>query len=180
MKETISRQLDLRVPPDSPPSPQPLHHLATRFRPPPSHYPDEASFSSVSRRIPRSSASSRSQGSLCPFPCTRTSSKSPSSHYGTTKPLPNLSLKASNAANFTLFDCQSDIKLAQAAEINAFVLNVAATDPTNNTSLALAFKAAESLSFHVFLSFRLQRAGRLESSVHYGCVAVVLYESARV
>ncbi len=62
-------------------------------------------------------------------------------------------LLVGNTANFTLYDWQCDITLAQSAQIDAFVLNIAAKDPTTSASLELAFEAAEGLNFSLLFSF---------------------------
>lgn len=58
-----------------------------------------------------------------------------------------------NTPNYDLTDWEDDIKLAQAAKIDAFVLNIASGDPNNDRSLDLAFKAANTLNFKLFFSF---------------------------
>ncbi|KAK4153536.1 glycoside hydrolase [Chaetomidium leptoderma] len=58
-----------------------------------------------------------------------------------------------NLPEFTLSDWEDDIRLAQASKIDAFVLNIAAKDPSNDKSLDLAFEAANALNFSLFFSF---------------------------
>ncbi|KAK4222740.1 glycoside hydrolase [Podospora fimiseda] len=58
-----------------------------------------------------------------------------------------------NLPSFTLSDWESDIKLAQEASIDAFVLNIGAKDESNANSLDLAFQAANSAGFKLFFSF---------------------------
>ncbi|KAL2024224.1 hypothetical protein VTK56DRAFT_9380 [Thermocarpiscus australiensis] len=58
-----------------------------------------------------------------------------------------------NLPEFELADWEDDIRLAQAAKIDAFVLNIASQDPINGRSLDLAFQAANNLGFKMFFSF---------------------------
>ena len=58
-----------------------------------------------------------------------------------------------NTALFVQSDWESQIKLAQAASIDAFALNMANKDSSNDQALPLAFKAAEGLGFKLFFSF---------------------------
>ncbi|KAK9334371.1 hypothetical protein LIPSTDRAFT_115799 [Lipomyces starkeyi NRRL Y-11557] len=58
-----------------------------------------------------------------------------------------------NAANYSTSDWENDITLAQQVHIDAFALNIAYNDPTNDNSLLNAFLAAGSLGFKLFLSF---------------------------
>jgi hypothetical protein len=77
------------------------------------------------------------------------SSASLNYHTDTQSPQPQVG----NLPEFTLSDWESDIKLAQASQITAFVLNIAAQDPSNTRSLDLAFEAANALDFSLFFSF---------------------------
>ncbi|KAK4131676.1 glycoside hydrolase family 71 protein [Trichocladium antarcticum] len=58
-----------------------------------------------------------------------------------------------NTAELELADWEDDMRLAQAATIDAFALNIAAQDPNNGRSLDLAFQAANKLQFKLFFSF---------------------------
>ncbi|OGE47618.1 hypothetical protein PENARI_c040G05131 [Penicillium arizonense] len=58
-----------------------------------------------------------------------------------------------NSENYTASDWQSDFKLAQDAHIDAFALNMAWEDKTNDASVAMAFTAAEAKGFRLFFSF---------------------------
>ncbi|KGO69674.1 Glycoside hydrolase, family 71 [Penicillium italicum] len=58
-----------------------------------------------------------------------------------------------NSENYTASDWQSDFKLAQNAHIDAFALNMAWEDKTNDASVAMAFTAAEAEGFRLFFSF---------------------------
>ncbi|KAK3985676.1 glycoside hydrolase [Cladorrhinum sp. PSN332] len=58
-----------------------------------------------------------------------------------------------NLPQFTLADWEGDIKLAQEASIDAFVLNIGAQDQSNANTLDLAFQAANSAGFKLFFSF---------------------------
>jgi hypothetical protein len=54
---------------------------------------------------------------------------------------------------FTHADWESDIRVAQAAHIDGFALNIAAHDDSNDASLDRAFKAANKLNVSLFFSF---------------------------
>ncbi|KAK4174204.1 glycoside hydrolase [Triangularia setosa] len=56
-------------------------------------------------------------------------------------------------------DWEDNIKLAQEAKIDAFVLNIAQGDDGNEASLQTIFKAAENLNFKVFFSFDYKAKG---------------------
>ncbi|KAK1972908.1 hypothetical protein LY78DRAFT_675805 [Colletotrichum sublineola] len=58
-----------------------------------------------------------------------------------------------NSANYTSDDWIDDISKAQEAHIDAFALNMAYDDPTNENSVAAAFQHASSLGFQLFFSF---------------------------
>ena len=60
-----------------------------------------------------------------------------------------------NTANYTLENWEEDIRLARDISIDAFALNMAYEDPTNDIALPLAFQAAASVegSFQLFFSF---------------------------
>lgn len=59
-----------------------------------------------------------------------------------------------NTANYTLHDWEDDIKKARDASIDAFALNMAYGDPTNEIALPMAFEAATNVgSFSLFFSF---------------------------
>jgi hypothetical protein len=59
-----------------------------------------------------------------------------------------------NVPSSTFSDWQSDIRAAQDAHIDGFVLNIAAPDPSNDNSIALAFDACvQSGKFSLFFSF---------------------------
>ncbi|GFF43033.1 mutanase Pc12g07500 [Aspergillus lentulus] len=58
-----------------------------------------------------------------------------------------------NTARYTVSDWKNDISLAQDAHIDAFALNIAHGEATNDKSIADAFAAAESLGFKLFFSF---------------------------
>lgn len=61
----------------------------------------------------------------------------------------------SNTNEYGVSDWENDISLAQAANIDAFALNIAVNDTTNGASLAYAFAAANNLgsTFKLFFSF---------------------------
>ncbi|KAK4197167.1 glycoside hydrolase [Triangularia verruculosa] len=56
-------------------------------------------------------------------------------------------------------DWEDNIKLAQEAKIDAFVLNIAAQDESNEASLQTIFQAAENLGFKLFFSFDYKAQG---------------------
>ena len=58
-----------------------------------------------------------------------------------------------NAGNYTLEDWTTDIKLAQLAHIDAFALNIVASEHNLSSILPLAFGAAADLDFKLFFSF---------------------------
>lgn len=58
-----------------------------------------------------------------------------------------------NTGNYTLGDWSDDMKLAKAAHIDAFALNMAYDDPSNGPGLAGAFQAAEETGLQLFFSF---------------------------
>ena len=58
-----------------------------------------------------------------------------------------------NTKAFGLDDWAHEIQLAQEAGIDAFALNMANNDATNNVALPLAFNAATTLGFKLFFSF---------------------------
>ncbi|GAQ08424.1 mutanase Pc12g07500 [Aspergillus lentulus] len=58
-----------------------------------------------------------------------------------------------NSENFTTYDWEINMKSAQQAHIDAFALNMAYGDPTNEPSLGQAFDAANITSFQLFFSF---------------------------
>ncbi|KAL4968350.1 glycoside hydrolase family 71 protein [Aspergillus stella-maris] len=55
--------------------------------------------------------------------------------------------------NYTLEDWKTDMELAKETGIDAFALNCASIDSYTDTQLALAYEAAEEVSFKVFISF---------------------------
>ncbi|GKT74274.1 alpha-glucanase [Colletotrichum tofieldiae] len=58
-----------------------------------------------------------------------------------------------NSANYSANDWIDDISAAQKAHIDAFALNMAYGDATNEKSVAAAFQHASSLGFQLFFSF---------------------------
>ncbi|GFF25735.1 glucan endo-1,3-alpha-glucosidase agn1 [Aspergillus udagawae] len=58
-----------------------------------------------------------------------------------------------NSQNYTAADWESDMKLAKDAHIDAFAMNMAWKDSTNDPSLEMAFNAANSVGFKLFFSF---------------------------
>jgi hypothetical protein len=58
-----------------------------------------------------------------------------------------------NTEHYTSGDFLNDIRLAQDAHIDGFVLNIANADPTNDRSIPMAFEAAASLGFKLLFSF---------------------------
>ena len=62
-------------------------------------------------------------------------------------------LQVGNANAYGQGDWVDDMRLAQAAGIDAFALNVGATDHTTTTQVPIAYAAASQTEFKVFLSF---------------------------
>jgi hypothetical protein len=58
-----------------------------------------------------------------------------------------------NTPSFTQADWEENIALAQTAHIDAFALNMAYDDSTNDAQLPLAFAAAVAKGFSLFFSF---------------------------
>ncbi|KAH2034642.1 hypothetical protein KXV65_000174 [Aspergillus fumigatus] len=58
-----------------------------------------------------------------------------------------------NSQNYTLSDWELDMKLAKDAHIDAFAMNMAWEDSTNDHSLEMAFNVANSVGFKLFFSF---------------------------
>ncbi|KAF7137072.1 hypothetical protein CNMCM5793_006960 [Aspergillus hiratsukae] len=59
----------------------------------------------------------------------------------------------SNTAGYAVTDWENEITLAMDAHIDAFALNMAYNDDTNDSQLPNAFTAAQNLGFSLFLSF---------------------------
>ncbi|KAK4100216.1 glycoside hydrolase family 71 protein [Parathielavia hyrcaniae] len=70
-----------------------------------------------------------------------------------------------NTKLFGLGDWQNEIQLAQSAGIDAFALNMAQGDTTNDVALPLAFSAAASLGFQLLFSFDYAGSGPWDKSV---------------
>ncbi|KAL2126801.1 hypothetical protein VTI74DRAFT_213 [Chaetomium olivicolor] len=70
-----------------------------------------------------------------------------------------------NTKSFGLEDWKHEIQLAKDAYIDAFALNMASNDATNNVGLPLAFSAAEALGFELFFSFDYAGTGPWDKSV---------------
>ena len=62
-------------------------------------------------------------------------------------------MKVGNADAYGQSDWVDDMQLAQAAGIDAFALNVGATDQTTTIQVPQAYAAAAKIGFKVFLSF---------------------------
>jgi hypothetical protein len=52
-----------------------------------------------------------------------------------------------NTKSLGLIDWRYEMQAAQAAGIDAFMLNMASKDPTNNIALPMAFTAADDMGF---------------------------------
>jgi hypothetical protein len=61
--------------------------------------------------------------------------------------------KVTNSENYTASDWESDIGFAKDAHIDAFALNMAWKDKTNDASVEMAFAAANTKGFKLFFSF---------------------------
>ncbi|KAK1847219.1 alpha-glucanase [Colletotrichum chrysophilum] len=83
-----------------------------------------------------------------------------------------------NSANYTADDWLDDIAKAKAAHIDAFALNMAYGDPTNEKSVANAFQHASSLGFQLFFSFDYAGNGPWPKSVVQGLINWVEIKAA--
>ncbi|KAF7182915.1 hypothetical protein CNMCM7691_002659 [Aspergillus felis] len=70
-----------------------------------------------------------------------------------------------NTKSLGLVDWRHEIMAAQAAGIDAFVLNMASKDPTNNIALPMAFTAADDMGFKLLFSFDYAGNGPWDKSV---------------
>ncbi|KAK4202758.1 glycosyl hydrolase family 71-domain-containing protein [Triangularia verruculosa] len=70
-----------------------------------------------------------------------------------------------NAKLWTVDQWKVDIKLAQAAHIDGFALNIRADDMTLGTSLSVAFEAADDLDFKMIFSYDYAGGGPWSSNV---------------
>jgi phosphoglycolate phosphatase-like HAD superfamily hydrolase len=64
-----------------------------------------------------------------------------------------------NTKSLGLIDWRHEMQAAQAAGIDAFVLNMASKDPTNNIALPMAFTAADDMGFQLLFSFNYTSNG---------------------
>ena len=86
-----------------------------------------------------------------------------SRHYRRiSRPLTDL-LQVGNANAYGQGDWVDDMRLAQTAGIDAFALNIGATDPTTTAQVPLAYTAAAQTGFKVFLSFDYAAQGPFAS-----------------
>ena len=86
-----------------------------------------------------------------------------SPHYRyISRPLTNL-FQVGNANAYSQGDWVDDMRLAQTAGIDAFALNIGATDHTTTTQVPLAYTAAAQTGFKVFLSFDYAAQGPFSS-----------------
>ncbi|KAK2601394.1 hypothetical protein N8I77_010848 [Diaporthe amygdali] len=69
-----------------------------------------------------------------------------------------------NVPTWSAKQWESDIALAQSAHIDAFALNIAASEPSTSASLDLAFGAAASVGFKLFFSFDYAGNGPFDKS----------------
>ncbi|KAK4870114.1 hypothetical protein LT330_005168 [Penicillium expansum] len=58
-----------------------------------------------------------------------------------------------NSENYTLSNWNSDMTMTKDAHIDAFALNMAWKDGTNEASVKMAFTAANTVGFKLFFSF---------------------------
>ncbi|GKZ35913.1 hypothetical protein AbraIFM66950_006748 [Aspergillus brasiliensis] len=70
-----------------------------------------------------------------------------------------------NSENYTVTDWEHDMKMAQNAHIDAFALNMAYLDKTNDASVAMAFTAANSVGFKLLFSFDYAGNGAWEQEL---------------
>jgi phosphoglycolate phosphatase-like HAD superfamily hydrolase len=64
-----------------------------------------------------------------------------------------------NTKSLGLIDWRHEMQAAQAAGIDAFVLNMASKDPTNNITLPMAFTTADDMGFQLLFSFNYTSNG---------------------
>lgn len=82
-----------------------------------------------------------------------------------------ISVQVSNTASFSQSDWESDIKLAKAAGIDAFALNMANNEDTTRTSLPKAFAAANVVGgFKLLFSFDYAGNGAWKKEVVTGLI----------
>ncbi|KAL7658371.1 Glucan endo-1,3-alpha-glucosidase agn1 [Aspergillus niger] len=74
-------------------------------------------------------------------------------------------MKVTNSENYTVTDWEDDMKMAQNAHIDAFALNMAYLDKTNDASVAMAFTAANSVGFKLLFSFDYAGNGAWDQEV---------------
>ena len=79
---------------------------------------------------------------------------------------------------FGVDDWQNNIRLAQAAGIDAFALNFANAEHTNDEQIPKAFQAAEGLGFKLFFSFDYAGNGPWEKSTVTSMIARYASSSA--
>jgi len=65
----------------------------------------------------------------------------------------NPPLQVGNTESYTIDTWRDEIRLAQAAHVDAFALNIAKDEPVNRPQLSNAFSAANALGFKLFFSF---------------------------
>ncbi|EAL86742.1 glycoside hydrolase family 71 protein [Aspergillus fumigatus Af293] len=70
-----------------------------------------------------------------------------------------------NTKSLGLIDWRHEMQAAQAAGIDAFVLNMANKDPTNDIALPMAFTAADDIGFQLLFSFDYAGNGPWDKSV---------------
>jgi hypothetical protein len=73
-------------------------------------------------------------------------------------------LQVTNAGNYSQDDFINDIQLAQDAHIDAFALNMAASDPVNSEVISRFIDLCVTMGFQVFFSFDYAGNGPWESS----------------
>lgn len=93
--------------------------------------------------------------------------------------------KVTNSENYTVSDWESDMKLARDAHIDAFALNMAWKDGTNDASVKMAFTAANAVGFQLFFSFDYAGNGPWDKDVvidmiqQYGSTSVYFHHNGK-
>jgi glycosyl hydrolase family 71 len=72
--------------------------------------------------------------------------------------------QVSNTGSFGLQDWKNQIQYAKDASIDAFALNIARNEETNNGAVSLAFDAADAMGFKLFFSFDYAGHGAWDKS----------------
>ncbi|GFF32841.1 Pc15g01400 [Aspergillus udagawae] len=89
-----------------------------------------------------------------------------------------MAFQVTNSENYTASDWQSNIGLAQDAHIDAFALNMAWEDKTNDASVEMAFTAANAKGFKLFFLFNYAGNGPWDKNVYKGRSFVSIFKGS--